>query len=540
MTGDRKMKTITYIMITAVLVSAAGVCFAEAKTDDSVEMIVSGNTAFAFDLYAQLKDEDGNLFFSPYSISTALAMTYAGAKANTAEQMAETMHFSRYHREFHPMFGLAIDGLNQQGKKGDYQLSIANALWAQKDYPFLDSFIDLNKQYYKAGLENVDFINETEKTRQQINQWVEDRTNEKIKDLIPEGVLNALTRLVLTNAIYFKGDWASQFDKDNTKDADFFISPDKTVTAPLMHQKEYFKYGQTDTLELLELPYKGDDLSMLVLLPKEKDGLAALEKELTAENLTAWQKRMYKKEVLVYLPKFKMTSEFSLNDTLKAMGMSDAFDQLKADFSGMDGTKNLYISAVLHKAFVEVNEEGTEAAAATGVVMGLRSMPAPPPVFRADHPFVFIIKDNNTDSILFVGRVTDPTAGKETTETTEAADTKTKTLKGIIRLKKQLPIPDDAVIKIYLEDVSRADASSTVIAKTTLNPNDTSPPYEFTLDYDPAKINQQHAAMWYTLRVRIEENGKLLFISDTHTSPFGPNAKDPVVVTVVPVGRMRN
>ena len=382
----------------------------ETYSKEKTAPVVKGNTEFAFDLYQQLKTVDGNLFFSPYSISTALAMTYAGTRSDTAEQMAFVLNYPMHPKVLNPMAGTLIDQLNDPNRADNYQLSIANALWGQKDYPFLDDFIQLNKKYYRAGLENVDFVNEAkrEKTRKKINTWVEDKTNDKIKDLIPEGVLDEATRLVLTNAIYFKGDWARQFDKADTKNADFYISPNKTVTAPLMYQKEDFRYGQTDTLQLLELPYKGDDLSMVILLPKEKTGLADLEKELTADNLTEWQKRMYKKEVEVYLPKFKMTSQFSLPETLKKMGMSDAFDPGKADFSGMTGNKDLFISAVLHKAFVEVNEEGTEAAAATGVMMEL-SMALDEPVFRADHPFIFMIKDNKTGSILFIGRIVDPT-----------------------------------------------------------------------------------------------------------------------------------
>ena len=415
------MKNLIYLIVGAALLMNIAVG-AKEKKDDGAEMIVNGNNAFALDLYAQLKNNEGNLFYSPYSISTALAMTYAGARDQTAEQMAQTLHFPeckgsdspgwmRTTEQFHRAFGRVIDRLNQQGKKNDYQLSVANALWGQKGYPFLDSFIELNNQYYDARIKQVDFVKETEKTQKKINQWVEDKTNEKIKNLIPQGALNALTRLVLTNAIYFKGNWAEQFDKDMTKNADFFVSSDKTVTAPLMYQKEDFKYGQSDTLQLLELTYKGEDLSMLILLPKEKDGLADMEKELTTRNLAEWQKKMHKQEVEVFLPKFKMTSQFSLAETLEKMGMPDAFDVGKADFSGMTGNKDLFVSAVLHKAFVEVNEEGTEAAAATGVMMSL-SMALEQPVFRADHPFVFIIKDNNTGSILFVGRVVDPTTGE--------------------------------------------------------------------------------------------------------------------------------
>ena len=414
------MKMIIYLILIVISFNTVNVCLAEDKKDDAAELLVKGNTQFAFDLYAQLKNQDGNLFFSPYSISTALAMTYAGAKCETAEHIAQTLHFPecngsespgwmRTTEQFHRAFGRLIDRLNQQGRKGDYQLSLANALWGQKGYPFLDSFIELNGQYYHAGLENVDFVKETEKSRLKINQWVEDQTQDKIKDLIPEGILDAMTRLVLTNAIYFKGDWASKFDKDNTSDAPFYLLSDETVTVPLMFQKEKFNYGQTDALQLLELPYKGDDLSMLVLLPKEKGGLADLEEQLTTETLAEWQKRMRKREVKVHLSKFKMTSKFSLSDTLAAMGMPDAFDGTKADFSRIDGSRSLYISEVLHKAFVEVNEEGTEAAAATGVIISRTSLPAPPPVFCADHPFVFVIKDNNTQSILFIGRVADPT-----------------------------------------------------------------------------------------------------------------------------------
>ena len=373
--------------------------------------IVRGNTAFAFDLYARLKAKEGNLFYSPYSISTALAMTNAGAKGETKKQIQQTLHFpasNSMHNMFDALFGRIMNQLNRQGQKGDYQLSVANALWAQKDYPFLNSYIVLNKSCYRAGLENVDFINETEQTRQQINDWVEDKTQDKIKELIPDGILNEATRLVLTNAIYFKGDWALKFDSAQTKDELFYITPEKTVTAPLMHQKEDFRYTQIDGMQLLELPYKGEDLSMLVLLPDKESSLAALEKRLTADNLTAWQKSMRKKEVLVYLPRFKMTHQFDLSDTLGDMGMAVAFTPA-ADFSGITTHEGLFISDVVHKAFVEVNEEGTEAAAATGVAIRLTAMPTPPPVFRADRPFVFIIKDNKTNSILFIGRIINPT-----------------------------------------------------------------------------------------------------------------------------------
>lgn len=372
------------------------------------EQVVTGNTQFALDLYTRLSAKEGNLFFSPYSISTALAMTYAGARSDTKTQMMETLHFFRPDETFHALFGGLEKGLNEQGRKGDYQLSVANALWVQKDFQFLKSFLDLNREHYSAALKEVDYRQNPEEARKIINTWVEEKTNDKIKDLIPEGVLDAMTRLVLTNAIYFKGDWASQFDKAVTVRQDFYLTPRKAATVPLMFQKGDYKFSRTDTIQMLELPYKGEDLSMLVLLPKEKEGLGDLEKELTAENLTEWQQKMHKQEVLVFLPKFTMTYECELNKTLEQMGMPLAFSG-GADFSGMTGRRDMFISNVIHKAFVAVDEEGTEAAAATGVVMKLTAVREPPPTFRADHPFVFLIKDNKTGSILFMGRVADPT-----------------------------------------------------------------------------------------------------------------------------------
>ena len=219
-----------------------------------------------------------------------------------------------------------------------------------------------------------------------------EKTNDKIKELIKPGVLDAMTRLVLTNAIYFKGDWASQFDPDKTEEADFFITGRKTVKAELMYQKVDFKYAETDDMQILELPYKDDDLSMIVLLPKETGGMDRLEEGLTSANFSKWLKMLRERKTIVYLPKFKLTCEYGLSGTLGKMGMPEAFSG-NADFSGMTGRRDLFISEVVHKAFVEVNEEGTEAAAATGIVMKMTAMPAPPPVFRADRPFVFMIKD---------------------------------------------------------------------------------------------------------------------------------------------------
>ena len=381
---------------------------AEAKNCQNTKIVVEGNKAFAFDLYEKLKEVEGNLFFSPYSISTALAMTYAGARGNTEKQMGTALHFTLDQKRFHPAFACLEAQLKAVQEKGDIELNIANALWAQEDYVFLREFLDLIQSNYGTVLNNVDFKRACEAARKQINTWVEQKTKDKIKDLIKPGVLNALTRLVLTNAIYFKGRWESQFKKSRTKESPFWLSIDKSVEVPMMTQKRQFRYMESDSLQILELPYVGDDLAMIVLLPRKVDGLAQLEADLSVENLNMWIGHLRKREVSVFLPKFKMTSQFRLSETLASMGMPDAFGR-NADFSGIDGTKDLFISAVIHKAFVDVNEEGTEAAAATAAVISLTSAPStPPPTFRADHPFVFLIRDNRSGSILFLGRIINP------------------------------------------------------------------------------------------------------------------------------------
>jgi len=387
----------------------AGTMPVEANGAARREALVEGNTAFAVDLYSKLREEEGNLFFSPYSISTALAMTYAGARGNTEKQMAQVLHFTLPQCRLHPAFASMEAALKAIQEKGDVELRVANALWPQEDYVFLKAFLELTEKYYGSAITPLDYKTAHEAARRTINAWVEEKTNGKIKDLIPEGVLDALTRLVLTNAIYFKGNWATQFDKKLTEDAPFHLLLGESVETPLMHQKQTCGYGEFEGLQVLELPYVGEALSMVVLLPKKVDGLAELEDRLTAENLEKWTTRLRKEKVSIFLPKFTMTSQFQLQDTLASMGMPDAFN-MSADFSGMDGTKNLFISAVIHKAFVAVDEEGTEAAAATGVVIRLKAAPRPAPVFRADHPFVFIIRDNVSGSILFLGRVVDPTA----------------------------------------------------------------------------------------------------------------------------------
>jgi len=372
--------------------------------------LVKGNTQFALDLYGKVRGKEGNLFLSPYSISSALAMTWGGARGQTAEQMAKVLHFGLVGEKVHPAFGALTKDLNEGGKKGNYELSVANALWVQKEFKFLKDFLDLNEKYYGAGFKNVDFRGATEKARQTINAWVEKETHEKIKELIKQGVLAPNARLVLTNAIYFKGQWALKFKGEATKEAPFSLSADKIIDVPMMTQTDSFGYTEFDDYRALELPYKGEALSMIVMLPNKADGLATFEETLDVDRLEKCFASLSRQKVEVSLPKFTTTAEFSLADPLKKLGMDDAFDPYKADFSSIDGKKDLFIQAVVHKAFVDVNEEGTEAAAATGLVVGALSRPMPPPAFKADHPFLFLIRDIRTGSVLFIGRIVNPKA----------------------------------------------------------------------------------------------------------------------------------
>jgi serpin B len=370
--------------------------------------VVEGNNAFALALYAKLRTENkGNVFLSPYSISTALAMTYAGAKGKTAAEIAEVLHFTVPQEQLAPAFAALAAKLHGDVEKEGYQLRIANRLWGQKGYHFLPAFLQVTRDDYGAELAQLDFVGNAEAARRTINTWVEEQTAEKIKDLIAPGVLGRDTALVLTNAIYFNGDWAGKFDKTLTRDAPFLLTPEEKVGVPMMRQRGEFAYGVVDNVQILELPYAGKKLSMVVLLPKEVDGLSDLEKKLSVDTLKTWTSRLNVPTVDIVLPKFKTTSSFRLEKVLGSMGMGLAFSG-DADFSGMNGKRELSISAVIHKAFVDVSERGTEAAAATAVVMARAARPQKIPTFRADHPFLFLIRDNRTGSILFLGRMTNP------------------------------------------------------------------------------------------------------------------------------------
>lgn len=375
-----------------------------------IEQVVDANNQFALDLYKQYQGDglyqDKNIFFSPYSLSTALAMTYEGAREETADEMRSVFHFPDF-GVLRPNSAAIYNNINKSGKP--YQLKTGNALWLHRDYPFLSDYLTGIEKYYGGKAANVDFANETERSRQTINAFIEEQTNDKIKNLIPGGVLNSLTRMVLTNAIYFKGDWIMQFDKAKTAEADFYTADNKTLKTQMMQitgDDAKFKYVKTNEAQILELPYKGDELSMLVLLPKQ-GVLDEFERSLTADKIKDWQKSLEKQRVDVYLPKFKFETKYFMKNDLAQMGMPTAFSPA-ADFSGMDGTKELYIAEVIHQAFVEVNEEGTEAAAATAVVMELKSAASMIETFRADRPFIFIIQKKDTGNILFIGRVSKP------------------------------------------------------------------------------------------------------------------------------------
>jgi len=377
-------------------------------------LLVEGNSAFAFELYQALKGEEGNLFYSPYSISLALAMTYAGARNETAQQMADTLNFILEQERLHPAFNwldteLASRGEGAQGKDGEgFRLNIVNAIWGQKDYEFLTEFLDVLAENYGTGLRILDFITEPEESRLTINDWVSDQTEGRIEDLIPQGAVDALTRLVLTNAIYFNAAWENTFDEDMTADGPFYLLDGGQVSVPMMKQTEWFGYTEGEGYQAVELQYDGGEFSMVILLP-EAGNFQAFEEGLQAQQVCDIISGLQFTGVALTMPRFEFDSEFSLKDTLAGMGMPIAFSD-SADFSGMTGNPELFISDIIHKAFVAVDEAGTEAAAATAVIVKLSAAPGFPVEVTIDSPFIFLIRDIETGAILFVGRVMNPGA----------------------------------------------------------------------------------------------------------------------------------
>ena len=384
-------------------------------TNDARAAAVANNR-FAFDLYSRLaKDQEyagSNIFFSPLALTSALAITYEGARGKTADEIRSVSHLPENNTSRREGFS----GLNAGINSGDpsFSLYTVNALWAEQTYPFLTEYMSAAEHSYGAKTTNLDFKDHPEDSRITINTWVEDRTEHRIKDLIPAGVIDPTTRLVITNAIYFKGDWVMRFDKTETADADFRMAPGKSVKVPMMQRTDedaIFLYAENSDLQMLSMPYvhtTSKGLLMIVLLPKS-DNLMTTEASLSAGTLSTLQQSAESWRVKVYFPKYTLKTKYSLPKTLGTMGMPTAFTG-NADFSGMDGTKNLFVSDVIHQAFVGVNEEGTEAAAAmaVGPMAYASENPEPVAVFRADHPFIFLILDNETGSILFIGRVVNP------------------------------------------------------------------------------------------------------------------------------------
>ncbi|MBL7184079.1 MAG: serpin family protein [Anaerolineae bacterium] len=376
--------------------------------------LVGGNNAFAFDLYQALREGNSNLFCSPYSISLALAMTYAGARGETERQMADTLHFILSQDHLHPAFNgldleLARRGEGAKGKDEEgFRLNIVNALWGQDGYKFLAEFLDLLAENYGAGLRLLDFAKAPEESRVTINDWVSEQTEGRIEDLIPQGVINDVTRLVLTNAIYFNAAWSEPFESDLTDDGTFYLLDGGQVTVPMMRQTESFGYVEGEGYQAVELLYDGHELSMVILLPAAGQ-FEAFEGSLDAERVDAILKDLARRRVALTMPKFEFESGFSLREALAAMGMPDAFTGA-ADFSGMTGNRDLFIAEVIHKAFVSVDEAGTEAAAATAIMMVEAEMTEEPVEVTVDRPFVFLIRDIETGTILFVGRVVNPSA----------------------------------------------------------------------------------------------------------------------------------
>ncbi|XP_016851834.2 serpin B10 [Anolis carolinensis] len=394
-----------------------------------MDTLATSNGNFTLDLFKKLNQssQGKNLFFSPWSIVSSLAMVFMGARNNTATQMAEVLYFimakgtERSSEEpdlsegetIHSLFKELISEINQP--KRTYVLKTANRLYAEKTFPFVDEYLQLVKKYYHAEPQSVDFLRAAEQVRGQINSWVERQTDNKIKNLLPDGAVDSQTALVLVNAIYFKGMWDKQFQKENTTEKSFRLSKIQSKPVQMMFLKDKLPAFYIETLKVyvLELPYVSKELSMIILLPEditdESTGLELLEKELTYERLSIWTSpdMMENIEVELHLPRFKLEERYDLKSTLSSMGMKDAFSQGQANLSGISSKNDLFLSEVFHKSFVEVNEEGTEAAAATGAVVVIRSSMRPVKI-NADHPFLFFIRHNNTKNILFFGRFCSP------------------------------------------------------------------------------------------------------------------------------------
>jgi len=370
--------------------------------------IVPAMNVFTIDSYKRLTQSDANLILSPFNIATALSMALAGARGQTAEEIQSVLHLQG-DPNYHAALGALLADLTKAANDGGNELLTANGLWAQKGFAIQPAFERMLAGSYRAPLTPVDFIADPEGARSRINSWTEERTKQKIKNLFPAGSLDAQTRLVLTSAIYFYGKWQEPFVTKRTQPAPFILPGGATTQADFMNQTSRFGYAETPSAQILEMRYAGTGIAFDVLLPKTAAGLSDLEKSLSNENLTGWLGSLTTRNVQVSLPKFRAESAFSLSGTLSKMGMPTAFTD-KADFSGISLKGGLSLSQVVHKAFVDVSEQGTEAAAATGIAIHATAVRVPeqPVVFRADHPFVFLIRDTRSEAVLFIGRLMNP------------------------------------------------------------------------------------------------------------------------------------
>ncbi len=376
------------------------------------QTVAQANNTFAFDLYARVHNTNGNVFYSPSSLSTALAMTYGGARGTTAQEMAKVLHFSLAPEQLHPAMAQWSQQLITPSKAGNYQLSLANAIWLQSGAPFEQAYLDTMQKYYGTSLQLVNFKTQFEQARLSINAWVAERTEKKILNLIKPGMLSDETRLVLTNALYFLSDWADPFEKNATYPQDFHLQDGQKMKVDMMHQTQPMQYMETSDVQVLEKDYKGNDLSMVFILPKKKGALSQLSATWNNTVYEQWVSKLQTRKVEVCLPKFTFNTEYEMSKVLAAMGMPLAFSD-QADFSGISRSMPLTISHVVHQAFVRVDEKGTEAAAATAVIMKeVSAFVEPPLVFNADHPFMVILRDKRSGSILFMGCVKEPAASQ--------------------------------------------------------------------------------------------------------------------------------
>jgi serpin B len=372
------------------------------------QRIVDGQTWLMTSLYERLRADPGNLFFSPYSIGNALMMVWAGAEGQTAHEIAQVLHLPCGTRdELHQTLGQLIARVQHIDKDAAYQLHVANALWGQTDVHWLPAYVNLLRRDYSAEAFAADF-SQPEPARKAINDWVAQQTDQKIADLLPSGSITGATRMVLTDAVYFKADWATQFQSSATHDRDFHVTASSSVSIPMMSQMASFGYMEDEQVQALQMPYAGGDWAMLMILPKTVDGLNAVEAKLGPVELSRIVGALANQSVRVMMPRFKLSQSFSLAGVLKVLGMARAFDSHGADFSGMDGRRDLCLSDVLHKAYIAVDEQGTEAAAATGGVMVATVMTRPQRTFNADHPFIFFLRDLHNGLVLFAGRFSQP------------------------------------------------------------------------------------------------------------------------------------